>query len=294
MSAKVFLDYDQQALDDAYDQAVYARNRDQVLERLARTSELARERLGEPQRLAYGTAAIETLDLYRTAQPNAPVNVFVHGGAWRRGLARNYAFAAEMFVGAGAHYAAIDFDGVTDTGGDLAPMAGQVRRAIAWVCRKCASFGGDPARVYVSATSSGSHLSGVAATTDWQEDFGLPRDAVKGYTLVSGMYDLRGPRLSKRSQYVKFTDEVEDALSPQRHLERIVAPVVLVYGSLETPEFQRQSRDFAAALRREGKAVDLVFAEGYNHFEIAETLGNPYGPAGRAVLAQMGLRKIGL
>ena len=33
----------------------------------------------------------------------------------------------------------------------------------------------------------------------------------------------------------------------------------------------------------------LVRAEGYNHFEIAETLGNPYGPAGRAALAQMGL-----
>jgi len=294
MSAKVFLDYDQQALDDAYDQAVYARNRDQVLARLAATSALARERLGEPLRIAYGPAAIEQLDIYKTARPNAPVNVFVHGGAWLRGLARNYAFPAEMFAGAGAHYVAIDFNNVTETGGDLAPMADQVRRAIAWVCRNCASFGGDPGRVYVSGTSSGAHFGGVAAATDWRKDFGLPRDAVKGYTLVSGMYDLRGPRLSKRSKYVTFTDEVEDALSPQRHLERIVAPVVVVCGSLETPEFQRQSRDFAAALRREGKPADLVFAEGYNHFEIAETLGNPYGPAGRAVLAQMGLREIGL
>ena len=289
MSARVFLDYDQQALDDAYDQAVYAPNREQILARLASTSALVRRRLGEPLRLAYGAAGIEQLDVYRCAQPDAPVNVFIHGGAWLRGLARDYAFPAEMFVRAGAHYVAIDFNNVTETGGDLAPMADQVRRAIAWVCRNCASFGGDPARVYVSGTSSGAHFGGVAAATDWQEDFGLPRDAVKGYTLVSGMYDLRGPRLSKRSNYVKFTDEVEDALSPQRHLERIAAPVVLVYGSLETPEFQRQSRDFAAALRHAGKPVELVHAEGYNHFEIAETLGNPYGPAGRAALAQMGL-----
>jgi len=294
MSAKVFLDYDQQALDDAYDQAVYAPNRDQVLARLAATSAIARERLGEPLRMAYGSDPIEQLDLYRTARPNAPVNVFIHGGAWLRGLARNSAFAAEMIVGAGAHFIAIDFHNVTETGGDLAPMADQVRRAIAWVCRNCASFGGDPASVYVSGTSSGAHFGGVAAATDWQKDFGLPRDAVKGYTLVSGMYDLRGPRLSKRSKYVTFTDAVEDALSPQRHLERIVAPITLVYGSFETPEFQRQSREFAAALRGAGKQVDLVFAEGYNHFEIAETLGNPYAPAGRAVLAQMGLREIGL
>jgi len=293
LSAKVFLDYDQQALDDAYDQAVYGRNRDQVIARLAAASALARKRLGEPLRLAYGPAPIERLDLYRTARPDAPVNVFIHGGAWLRGLARNYAFQAEMFVHAGAHYIALDFNNVTETGGDLAPMADQVRRAIAWVCANCASFGGDPARVYVSGSSSGAHFGGVAAATDWRKDFGLPRDAIKGYALVSGMYDLRGPRLSKRSKYVAFTDEVEEALSPQRHLERICAPIVLVYGSLETPEFQRQSREFAAALRGRGKQVELVLAEGYNHFEIAETLGNPYGPAGRAVLAQMGLRATG-
>ena len=289
MGARVFLDYDQKALDDAYDQAVYAPNRAQVLARFAAASEVARAHLGEPLRLAYGGAQIEQLDVYRCAQPRAPVNVFIHGGAWGGGLARNYAFAAEMFVAAGAHYVAIDFNNVTETGGELAPMADQVRRAIAWVCRNAASLGGDPARVYVSGTSSGAHLGGVAAATDWQGEFGLPRDAVKGYTLVSGMYDLRGPRLSKRSSYVKFTDQAEDALSPQRHLERVAAPVALVCGSLETPEFQRQSRDFAAALRDAGKPAALVCAEGYNHFEIAETLGNPYGPAGRAVLEQMKL-----
>ncbi|HEX7054350.1 MAG TPA: alpha/beta hydrolase fold domain-containing protein, partial [Burkholderiales bacterium] len=162
-------------------------------------------------------------------------------------------------------------------------------RAIAWVWKNCARFGADRERLYVSGTSSGAHLAGVAASTDWEKDFGLPADCVKGYTLVSGMYDLRGPRLSKRSSYVRFTDEMEHALSPQRHLERIRAPIVLVYGTLETPEFQRQSREFAEALCAAGKAVELVAGEGYNHFEIAETLGNPYGIAGRAALAQMGL-----
>ena len=59
--------------------------------------------------------------------------------------------------------------------------------------------------------------------------------------------------------------------------------------SCETPEFQRQSRDFAEALRKAGKPVTLIFAEGYNHFEIAETLANPYGYVGRVVLEQLGL-----
>ena len=280
---KVFLDYDQKALDDAYDQAVYAPNRDQLLARMARTSELARARLGEPKRFAYGPSEVEALDVYKTSRPNAPVHVYIHGGAWRFRRAAEYAFAAETFVDAGAHYVVPDFIGVVEAEGNLFTMAEQVLRAVMWVCRNAAAFGGDPERIYVSGSSSGAHLAGVLATAD------LP---VKGYVLTSGMYDLRGPRLSKRSSYVAFTDEMEETLSAQRHLARISAPIVLVYGSLETPEFQRQSRDFAAALRAAGKSVELVVAEHYNHFEIAETMGNPYGPVGRELLRQMELDRL--
>ena len=55
----VFLDYDQAALDAAYDQAAYAPNREQLIKRRIRDSELARLRIGEPERLAYGPAEIE-------------------------------------------------------------------------------------------------------------------------------------------------------------------------------------------------------------------------------------------
>jgi len=33
----------------------------------------------------------------------------------------------------------------------------------------------------------------------------------------------------------------------------------------------------------------LITAENFNHFEIEESLGNPYGPNGRAALALMQL-----
>ena len=69
----VWLDMDQKALDDAYDQAVYAPNRDQVLKRLAYTSELVRKRIGAPERHKYGDKDIEGLDLYRTKKPGAPL-----------------------------------------------------------------------------------------------------------------------------------------------------------------------------------------------------------------------------
>jgi arylformamidase len=285
----VWLDLDQKELDDAYDQSVYAPNQRQITGRYATNSEAVRARLGAPRRFAYGPTDIEGLDVYMTRQPNAPINVFIHGGAWRGGLAKNYASPAELFVRAGAHFVVPDFVNVLQTGGSLMPMAEQVRRAVAWVYRNAGSFGGDPSRIYVSGHSSGGHLAGVVLVTDWQKQFDLPADSVKGGLCCSGMFDLKPVRLSKRSAYVKFTDEMEHALSPQRHLDKLNCPLIVAYGTLETPEFQRQSRDFAAAVKAAGKPVQLVVGEGYNHFELPDTLANPYGPLGRAVLEQMRL-----
>ena len=45
----VFLDYEQAALDAAYDQASYAPNREQLIRRRIRDRELARRCIGEPR-----------------------------------------------------------------------------------------------------------------------------------------------------------------------------------------------------------------------------------------------------
>jgi arylformamidase len=292
----VWLDMDQQALDDAYDQLVYAPNRDQLTKRRIVNSAAARGRIGDPLRFAYGPTPIEGLDVFRpispgsgkTANDKAPVAIFVHGGAWRTGNASDYSFVAEPFVRAGGNFAVLDFASVDDTGGSLFPMVEQVRRAIGWVYRNADKFGGDRERLYLISHSSGSHLAGCAVTHDWPKE-GLPRDILKGATLSSGMYDLKPVRLSKRSKYVKFTDAMEQELSAIRHLDNLVTPLNISYGTYETPEFQRQARDFAAAVKGVGKPVELIVGEAYNHFEMLETLANPYGLLGRAVLAQMGL-----
>jgi arylformamidase len=284
----VWLEMDQQQLDDAYDQEKYAPNRAQIVARRIANSDRTRSIIGAPQRLAYGPSEIETLDIFRTARPNAPVNIFIHGGAWRRNRAADYAVQAELFVRAGAVSAILDFINVDQAGGSLLPMAEQVRRAIAWVYRNAASFGGDRDRLYLTGHSSGSHLGACALTTDWGKEK-LPADIIKGAMLLSGMYDLKPVRLSKRSLYVKFTDEMEELLSSQRHLDKLHTPLLLAYGTCETPEFQRQTRDFFAALKAAGKPAQLLVGEGYNHFELLETLASPYGLAGRAQLQQMGL-----
>lgn len=279
---KVFLDYDQVELDAMYNQAVYAPNAAQMQQRYASNSELTRSRLGAPARLAYGPSEIEKLDIFRAGAQNAPVLVFIHGGAWRAGTAGNYCFPAEMFVAAGAHFVVPDFAPVQDVGGSLLIMEQQVRRAIQWTHDHAQELGADAGRVFVAGFSSGAHLAASALTL-------LPDGVVRGAMFASGMYDLRGPRLSSRSSYVKFDDATEETLSPQRHIDKIRAPLVVAYGNLETPEFQRQGREFGAALKAAGKPVEGIVGENYNHFELLETLANPYGILGRAALRMMNL-----
>jgi arylformamidase len=284
----VFLNYDQLELDASYDQDDYEPLIGQVAKRLASNSEAVRGRLGAPQRMAYGPSDIEKLDIYRTKAANAPVFVMIHGGSWRTGAAKDYGYPAEVFVNAGAHYVALDFVDIKTAGGDLGVMADQVRRAIAWVCKNAASFGGDPQRVYIGGHSSGGHLCGVALITDWPK-FGLPETAVKGGLCMSGMYEMEPVRISWRREFVHFTDQMADAMSAQRHIDKLRAPITVTYGTFETPDFQRQSRDFAAAVKAAGKPVELIEVANYAHLEMAESLSNPYGPNGRAALALMRL-----
>ena len=284
----VWLDMDQKELDDAYDQTVYAPNQPLVAARRKIASESVLKRI-PPERHFYGASEIEKLDIYKAKRPNAPVMVFIHGGAWRNGTAKDFAFQAELYVNAGVNLVIVDFAQIQDTGGNLMPMAQQVRSAVAWVYKNAASFGADPQKLYVSGHSSGAHLTGCILVTDWQKDFALPANFIKGGLLVSGMYDLKPVRMSKRSEYVNFTDEIEQSLSSQRHLDKLNAPIIVAYGTAETPEFQRQNRDFAAAVKAAGKPVELIVGEGFNHFEMQETLGNPYGIAGRAALQLMNL-----
>ena len=264
----------------------------QLRDRWHSNSARTRARIGPPLRRAYGPSAIEQLDIFRTDAPApAPVFVFIHGGAWRAGSASQYSAPAEMFVRAGAHYVAPDFDDgagcrrqpVPDGRAGLPrdrlglPQRRELRRRPgAGLCR----------RAFVGRASRRGGADDRLGTR-----FGLPPDIIKGGLCGSGMYDLYPVSLSHRSSYVRFTDEMIEKLSPLRHIARLHAPVIVAYGTDETPEFQRQARDFAAALRDAGKQVELLVGEHYSHLDLPETLCNPYGLLGAAVLGQMELAK---
>ena len=294
MRAKVFRDYDQAELDRQYDQQAWAANAVALINGYSIDSEIVRDRLGEPEVHAYGDSRAETLDLFRTQREHAPIQVFVHGGAWRTLSKRDSAFPAEHFVRSGAHFAALDFAVLPFVA--LDEMAAQVKAAIAWLYRNAAALGADPERIFVSGHSSGAHLAAAAITGDWREEFDLPVEIVKGAVCCSGIYDLEAVRRSARNKYVQLDARLVEALSPIRHVGRLACPVVIAYGEHESDELKRQARDFAAAIERDRAsvaarpaAVEVVEGAGLNHFEIINTLGSSTGLLGQLALRQMGL-----
>src|SRR5262249_61435067 len=127
-----------QALDDAYEQLVFAPNRDQLTKRRIANSAAARMRIGEPLRFAYGPTPIEGLDVYRAAPSGGakavdktPVAIFVHGGAWRTGSASDYSFVAEPFARAGANFVVVVFMTVDASDSSLSSVVDRVSRTVA-------------------------------------------------------------------------------------------------------------------------------------------------------------------
>jgi arylformamidase len=126
--------------------------------------------------------------------------------------------------------------------------------------------------------------------TDWPRLHGLPQRIIKAGLCISGMYDLEPVMLSARSSYVKISKAEEAELSPARHLDYLHCPVAVAYGDKETPEFQRQARDFAVQLKAIGKLYDLVLCKGLNHFEVGSSLADPSTDLGRLAIRLLELR----
>jgi arylformamidase len=286
---KVFLDYTQEELDNAYEQLRWAPNFEEMRQRRVKLCTEVRARNPHFDR-SYGPSPDETFEILPTTRKAAPIVMFVHGGRWLAQPPDTFIAFAETITGAGAHFVAARFSALTPTPGKirLPDIADQLRRAVAWLFGNAQSFGGNPEQIHVIGHSSGGHLASVLLTTDWRRR-GLPENILKSGTCVSGMYDLRAVLLSARGNYVKLNAAEEDELSAIRHLDRVRCPILLAYGDKESPEFKRHGESFGAALREHRLPSRLVVLAGCNHFEGIDTMTDPRSPLARAVLQHMQL-----
>lgn len=275
---KVFLDYTQAELDQAYDQLVWAPHRDAIQAEIRKDCEVVRKAM-PPRTERYGKSEMQLLDVYAPAGAScAPVLVYLHGGAWLRGSRLDVAYPAPALARHGAALVVPDFDNVATV--PLPGMIEQCREAVAWTVKNAASFGGDPDRIYLAGHSSGAHLASCVL---------LGHGAIKGALLISGMYDLHAPLLSARSKYVKVTPEEVDAASAMRHLGRIRCPVAVAWSVGDSPEFRRHGQILSAALQGMGRLAGRLRVFSANHFEEPRQLADPESELSRLLYSVMGI-----
>ena len=83
--------------------------------------------------------------------------------------------------------------------------------------------------------------------TDWENEYGLPADTIKGATLISRLYDLRPLRYSFAQSALLLDEETIQSQSPQFHIPTAAPPMLISVGAEEPDEFRRQSFDYYEA-----------------------------------------------
>ena len=257
------------------------------LREYVKRSRAARQRCAVKTDIAYGSQAEETLDFFPAASKKAPLQIFIHGGYWQGLSKEESSFAAPDFVRAGCAFVALNYALAPHV--TLDEIVRQCRAAVAWLYHHAAQVGFDPNRIFVSGSSAGAHLAVMATATNWQRDFGLPDNLIKGCTAVSGLFDLEPIRFTYVNDPLQLDAESARRNSPMFLRPVVPAPLIVCWGDNETAEFKRQSLEFAAAWH----AHEVFEMRGYNHFDVIFKLGDASTPLGQAVWRQIGVaRKI--
>ena len=285
---KIWLDYDQQALDQQYDQRALVPDANDYMARHAVLSADVRRRLDCRLDVAYGPTDDEVMDIFPTGTSEpSPVVVYIHGGAWTRWDKDHNSYQAPAFVDAGVSFVSTDFGLLPHV--TLDELVRQCRAAVQWTYHNCADFDANPEALYVAGHSSGAHVVGLLAVTDWAGDWGLPADVIKGGVAASGMYDLQPVQLSSRNQYLHIDDAAVARNSAMRQIPDRMPPMVIGYGENEQLEFRRHSQEFAAELRRRDHACTEIDMPGLNHFQMAEQFADANSPLMQACFELIGV-----
>ena len=245
----------------------------QYFERWVRDSALARGQACSTS-VAYGTHSTETLDIFPANRPAAPVLVFIHGGYWRFLDKFDHSFVALPFQRAGCtvvvpNYALCPSVTVPD-------ITMQMVRALAWVSRHIAGYGGDPSRITVAGHSAGGHLAAMLMACQWRA-FGpdFPPYVVRNALSISGLHELESVRRSPMLQSgLLLTDEDVLKASPAWLPAPARGELMCVVGGDESEEFLRQNALMQQAwgTQRVPKALAMP---GRQHFSMLDALCEP-------------------
>jgi acetyl esterase/lipase len=237
--------------------------------------------------VVYGPEERHRLDVWRnsTTPLHAPVIYYLHGGSWTFGDKREQGRPMlHEFVDRGWVAVVINYR--------LAPrhpwpaQIEDATRALGWIKKNIATYGGDPDRVVISGGSAGGHLAALAALTAHDPTW-RPRDvsgvedwSVRGAIPFYGVLEMTGDEtywhglgrglmnlLERRIVGVPFkgNESLYRAMSPIERIHPDAPPFLVVQGVNDTLVDVNVARGFVERFRREALTpiyyVELPFTQ---------------------------------
>ena len=260
----------------------------EIFKRWSDASALAREQSRCSLDLPYGPTPAETLDVFDTDRPDAPVLVFIHGGWWRSLDKCDHSFIAPAFTRAGAMVVVPNYALCPVVG--IEAIALQMVRALAWTYRHAAERGGNPRRIVVAGHSAGGHLAAMMLCCHWTAVAAdLPAQLVQSALSISGLFDLEPLRRTPFLQAdLKLTRASVARLSPVNFPAPPHGRLYATVGGDESEEFLRQNR-----LIREAWGAGAVpvceTVPGRHHLDVLHALADPDDRFHASALELLGL-----
>ena len=231
----------------------------------------ARARMDVRENLAYGDSPAQVLDFFPSSDANAPLHVFIHGGYWQALSQRESAPMAPVLHENGQAFATLNYTLAPEA--RLGQMVEECRDALLWLASQAELLGFDPSNITLSGHSAGAHLVAMVMATSSSAlaQAGL---RVRNVILISGVYDLEPISLTSVNDPLQLTKvEIHD-LSPCLNLPAPGPRYRVTVAERDTPEFVRQSRDYADLLRKAGHSVSFDLQQGKHHFDIIMPSGS--------------------
>jgi len=233
----------------------------------------------ESKNIVYLHASGQDLELDVYQQPNAqnaPVVVYLHGGAWWKNARPQTAASFRSLLAMGVSLVTVDY---RLTGVAPAPAAVQdARCSLAWVKKNAARFHFDLDKVLVFGTSSGGHLALMAGMLPAGNSVDLPgcQDvpkvaAILDFYGITDVEELLGDRYTLQRSSHNWLGNVPDQhalarqMSPLSYVRPGLPPVFIVHGNADPVVPYEQSTRLRDALAAAGDTVELVTVEGGQH-----------------------------
>lgn len=222
---------------------------------------------------------LHKLDIYKKLNvKNAPVLIFIHGGAWRIGSKDNKAHKdiGRIYARKGIVVVEINYR--------LSPKVKHpshiedVASAFNWVKQNISRYGGDPAKIYISGHSAGAHLCALLALdARYLAKYNLRQSDIKGAIPISGPMKIENNRGIIARKWFKdaFGNDIskwKDA-SPINFVSEDSPKFLILYGENDGLVPKEYNIELYNKLKEKKVSCRIVEMKEYNHMMMVRKAG---------------------